>query len=157
MKLFNELDGFKKQHNQKIDTGKIEKYLELDVVDYTININTDDFNAVRSNDADPEGTSRLANIATAEDLSACAAPGNVNKDLNANDADPEATSRFGEATTAADLSVPIDIGGASVNVKKVDCFNADRSRDAVRLANVATTTDLTASARPDNVNNLKKK
>ena len=143
LKLFEETDNFKKQHNQKIDIERIEKYLELDEVDYTtelrpdLNANDDDsysegtstgpsFNAVRSTDAD-----RFTNETKTADLSASARPDNVK-------------------------------GKKKMKGKvKTGLINAVRSTDADRFTNEEKTADLTASARPvypfgDNVNKNKK-
>ena len=68
IKLFNNKENFKQQHNQKIDIVQIEKWLEIapsDLHDFDFS----NFDADRSNDAVRS---------EAADLSACAAPDNVN-------------------------------------------------------------------------------
>ncbi|MDX9909753.1 MAG: hypothetical protein RBS23_09855 [Mariniphaga sp.] len=99
LKLFNEPNDFKNQHDQKIDIGKMNNWLELDKVDYTTKSNNQfnavfDFNAVRSGDADrledettadselfnavrSNDADRLEDETTTADLSACEAPDNV--------------------------------------------------------------------------------
>jgi REP element-mobilizing transposase RayT len=93
LNLFNERDGFKKQHNHKVDIKNIEKYLNLDEVDYTTKIN--DLNADISNDAIPEKGNRiqslntvssndadkLTNESTKTDLTASERPVNVKKEM----------------------------------------------------------------------------
>lgn len=65
LKLFNDTENFKQQHNQEIDIAPIEEWLEIAPSDLDVN-----FDADRSRDAVGSGE---------EDLSACVAPDNVTK------------------------------------------------------------------------------
>jgi hypothetical protein len=96
LNLFNERDGFKKQHNHKVDIKNIEKYLNLDEVDYTTKIN--DLNADISNDAIPEKGNRIQSLNT----------------VRSNDAD-----RLTNESTKTDLTAserPVYPFGDNVNV-----------------------------------------
>jgi hypothetical protein len=143
LNLFNERDNFKKQHNQQINLEKIEKYLELDEVDYSIEL-TDSFNAGSPGSYRGEDADRLPNEATKGDLSASARPVNVGRKEEKNDFQKH--SNAGSPGSYRDQRRAED-----ADEVRFDQFNADRSRDAVRLQDKTTKGDLTASVRPVNV------
>jgi REP element-mobilizing transposase RayT len=142
LNLFNERDNFKKQHNQQINLEKIEKYLELDEVDYSIEL-TDSFNADSPDSYRGEDAVRLPNKTTKGDFVEYS---NADRSIDA--------VRLQDKTTKGDLSAckaPDNVGNKRIGQKdadgvRFDQFNADspdsyRGEDAVRLPNEATKGD----------------
>jgi REP element-mobilizing transposase RayT len=132
IKLFSNKENFEQQHNQKIDVGQFEKWLEIapsDLHDLDLSEQVDadrSIDAVRSGETDVVGF----------DLSAYAAPARLR-----HSGGPDNVKK-----KRMDDKVKMEVVD-----EKVD---ADRSGDAVRSEELTTVGfDLSACAAPDNVEN----